>query len=77
MAIRCETDAYRLESERNGLWYTLTRKIDGTSAFFQDDDADLWQRNMDSLESITDWKTTNTFEQSFNFLCSGYDDVMF
>jgi hypothetical protein len=75
-AIRHETDSYRLETERNGLFVTLTRKSDGKSAFFQGDDADLWLRNMDAIESIKKWNAGNTLDKAFDFLCDGYDDIL-
>jgi hypothetical protein len=52
------------------------RKSDARRAFFQGDDADLWQRNMEAIEGITQWNAGNTPDNSFDFLCSGYDDVL-
>ena len=76
MAIRHETGSYRLETERNALFFTLTRKSDGASAFFQGDDAGLWLRNMDAIEGVKTWNAGNTLDKSFDFLCSGYDDIL-
>lgn len=72
--IRQETDAYRLTSDRFG-FYVLTRKSDGASAFFQGDDALLWDRNMDAIEhtNIDDEARLNS---TFDCLCSGYDDIL-
>lgn len=72
---RHETDAYSLTSHDWGC-YLLSRKSDGASAFFQGDDADLWERNMDALEAVKEWPAGNSLDQSFNFLCSGYDHVL-
>jgi len=75
-AIRQETAAYRLESERsNGLWYTLTRKSDGATGFFQGDDADLWDRNMDAVERCNA-DNEQRLNETFDCLCSGYDDIL-
>ena len=72
--IRQETSAYRLERDRFG-FYELTRKSDGASAFFQGDDADLWNRNMDALERCHR-DDEPRLVSTFDFLCSGYDDVL-
>jgi hypothetical protein len=75
MHIRYETSKYRLEQDRFG-FVLLVRKADGATAFFQGDDADLWDRNMSSLESIKTWNAGNSPDNSFDFLCSGYDDIL-
>ena len=75
MFTRYETSAYRLTTDRHG-FYELIRKADGKSAFFHGDDADLWSRNMDSIESIKTWNANNSLDRSFDFLCSGYDDIL-
>lgn len=78
MSIIHETKAYRLETDRFG-FYTLTRLSDGFDAFFQGDDASLWERNMASLlaiESRGGWRSTGSLDRSFDFLCSGYDEIL-
>lgn len=75
IAIRHETGEYRLTHETFGC-FLLTRKADGASAFFQDEDADLWDRNMSALETIKAWAPGNSLDQSFNFLCDGYAEVL-
>lgn len=71
---RQETDAYKLERDRFG-FYTLTRKHDGASAFFQGDDANLWDRNMDAIEHCHA-NDESRLNSTFDCLCSGYDDVL-
>jgi hypothetical protein len=73
--IRHETSAYRLATDRFGFYY-LTRLSDNASVFFQGDDADLWERNMDAIEGVKTWNAGNTLDKSFDFLCSGYDDIL-
>lgn len=75
MATRHETKAYRLESDRFG-FFTLTRLGDGASAFFQGDDATLWDRDMTAIEGVKVWNAGNTLDKSFDFLCSGYDEIL-
>lgn len=76
MSIRHETSSYKLEEDRFG-FFTLTRKVDGWSAFFQGDDASLWERNMSAIEGIKDWAHPAwTLDTSFDFLCSGYDQIL-
>jgi hypothetical protein len=72
--IRHETAAYKLMQLPYG--FVLTRKTDGASAFFQGDDAALWHSNMDAIEGIKTWNAGNTLDKSFDFLCSGYDEVV-
>jgi hypothetical protein len=75
-AIRHETDNYRLETERNGLCITLTRKRDGKSAFFQNtDDTSLWLRNIDAIEK-THRSDSLRLDRTFDFLCTSYDDLL-
>ena len=71
---RQETAAYRLEVDRFG-FYSLTRKSDGASAFFQGDDADLWSRNMEAIERCLSDNEPRLVE-TFDCLCSGYDDIL-
>jgi hypothetical protein len=75
MFIRHGTGRYILSEDRHGFFH-LHRIADGASAFFQGDDADLWDRNMRSLEGVKQWNAGNSLDRSFDFLCSGYDDLL-
>ncbi len=75
--IRHETASYRLTHLSYG--FELVRKSDARSAFFQGDDAKLWDDNMlaiEKLEAENGWRAGNTIDKAFDFLCSGYDDVL-
>ena len=75
MATQHETELYKLELDRFG-FYTLTRKRDGATAFFQGDEASLWSRNMALIKAIDFGDgSVNSLDGSFNSLCSGYDDM--
>lgn len=69
-----ETNAYTWQQVKGGC--TLTRNADNKSAFFQGDDADLWYRNLNAIEAIKRTPQMQSLAQSFNFLCSGYDDIL-
>ncbi len=71
---RHETARYKLVS--TGYGFELIRSADAATAFFQGDDADLWERNMTALEAIKDWRAGNSLDASFDFLCSGYDEIL-
>jgi hypothetical protein len=75
MFIRHETDKYRLASDRFG-HFTLPRKSDGATVYFQGDDASLWDRNMTAIESIKKWNAGNSLDKSFDFLCDGYEELL-
>lgn len=78
-----ETKRYRLVRHPYSC-FELVRLADNATSFFQGDDAGLWFRNMLKLESIyLDGKEgleaaagEAAFDQSFDCLCSGYDDVL-
>lgn len=72
--IRHETTAYKLWQLPYG--FELIRKSDARRGFFQGDEADLWELNMTSIESIKKWNAGNTFDKAFDFLCSGYDEIL-
>lgn len=74
---RHETDAYILRQDCFGC-FNLTRKADKASALFQGDDADLWECNMASIESIKQWSAAypRGIDDAFDFLCSSYDEVL-
>lgn len=68
------TFAYTLRSDRFGN-YTLTRNdLFQSRAYFQGDDARLWEQNMDALYHARDYG--DEFDKVFDFLCSGYDDIL-
>lgn len=73
--VRFKTERYALSQDRFG-HFRLTRKTDNASAYFMGDDADLWERNMTAIEGIKDWPESNPPERSFDFLCSGYDEIL-
>lgn len=73
-----ETSRYSLHSDRFGS-FLLKRRSDGAECYFQGDDARLWRANIDAIVSIDQrnaWGTNNSFDSSFDFLCSGYDHVL-
>lgn len=75
-----KTSRYTLERDRFGN-YLLTRHegVDPArihQAYFQGDDARLWEHNMDAIQGVKDWRAGNTLDKSFDFLCSGYDDIL-
>lgn len=71
---RHETASYRLVS--TGYGFELVRLSDNASAFFQGDDANLWESNMAAIEGVQTWNAGNALDGSFDFLCSGYDEVL-
>lgn len=77
MFLEHETSRYSLHFDRIGN-FVLKRRSDGAEAFFQGDDAQLWLRNIDALAAIdaAGWGPNNSFDKSFDTLCSGYDDVL-
>ena len=75
MLVKHETDNYRLTSRRLG-FCMLVRKADGASAFFQDDDAALWERNLSALQSIKSWSENDSLDKSFDLICEGYDEIL-
>lgn len=75
--IRHETTRYRLEEDPCG-FFTLTRKDDGKSVFMQGDDARDMDDSMGSIEDIKAWSPSfpRGLDSAFDYLCSGYDEVM-
>ena len=71
---RHETPAYKLVQLPYG--FELTCKSDARRAFFQGDDAGTWHHNMDAIEGIKTWNAGNSLDKSFDYLCSGYDDIL-
>ena len=74
--IRHESNLYRLEEHRRPFSFTLTRLSDGYNMFFQGNDADQWDRDMNALEKIENWHPGNSFDRAFNFTCDTYDDIL-
>lgn len=73
-----ETARYSLHFDRIGN-YTLVRRADKASHYFQGDDARLWDRNMEAildLDASKSWAPGHSLDTSFDFLCSGYDDIL-
>jgi len=73
-----ETARYSLKSDRHD-FFLLHRRSDGAECYFQGDDANLWRNNIDALVSIelkSGWNAGNSLSAAFDFLCSGYDDVL-
>lgn len=67
MNIEHDSDLYRLERDRFG-FFTLTRKSDGATQFFQSqDDCDLWDRNLRTM------RQGKAPPASFDGLCASYD----
>jgi hypothetical protein len=62
-----ETDHYSLYLDWFGN-FLLTRRSDGYEGYFVGDDAKRWRSDMDTL--------TQECDQSFDHLCSAYDDVL-
>jgi hypothetical protein len=78
--IRASSYRYTLRQFKAPFSFELIRNADNASAYFQGDDAYLWDRNILALDKIENsargWCAGNSFTQSFDFLCSGYDDVL-
>jgi len=75
MAIHTETDAYKLETTRNGLFVVLTRKGDGADVHMQEEAARQAIEEVDELGEC--WKNSNAkFREFFEYWESQYDDVM-
>jgi hypothetical protein len=70
-----ETEAYRLEIMRNGLYAVLTRKHDGADVCLQGDAATQAITEADELAEC--WANNDAkAEEFFNYWASQYDDVM-
>lgn len=74
MHTRIATTNYRLEEDRFGN-FLLTHLADGTSCYFQGDDAALWRWNMAQIEAVK-YKGPNSLEGSFDLIASGYEGVL-
>ena len=79
MFLEHETSNYSLHSDYIGN-FLLIRRSDLAEYYFQGDDAQLWRHNINAIvkidQSKTGWSPNNSFDKSFDFLCSSYDDVM-
>ena len=69
-----ETESYILNKHEFASC-ELIRKADGASTFFQGDDFDLWSDNMSAIERCYKDDETGLIG-SFNFMCSGYDEIL-
>ena len=75
MATHTETDNYKLETTRNGLFVVLTRKGDGADVHMQDEAASQAIEEADEL--VECWKDSDAkFREFFDYWASQYDDVM-
>ena len=75
MAAHTETDCYKLETTRNGLFVVLTRKVDGADVHMQGDAAEQAITEADELGEC--WHNNETkFREFFDYWASQYDDVM-
>ena len=75
MAIHTETDRYRLETTRNGLFVVLTRKHDGADVHMQDEAAS--QAIEEANELVECWANDDVkAREFFDYWASQYDDVM-
>ncbi len=76
MFVRHETDKYKLVQLPYG--FELMRKSDARRAFFQGDDANIWEENMEAIENIKEWSAAypRGLDSGFDSLCSGYDDIL-
>ena len=75
MAIHTETDNYKVETTRNGLFVVITRKHDGADVHLQDDAAAELLDLIDELDN-TWWPDLVKFREFFDYSMSRYDDVM-
>lgn len=75
MAIHTETDHYKVETTRNGLFVVITRKHDGADVHLQDEAAAELLDLIDELDN-TWWPDLVKFREFFDYSMSQYDDVM-
>jgi len=75
MAMHTETDNYRVETARNGLFVVITRKHDGADVHLQDEAAAELLGLIDELDNC--WMPNEAkFREFFDHSMSQYDDVM-
>lgn len=75
MAIHTETDRYKVETIRNGLFVVITRKHDGVDVHLQDEAAAELLDLIDELDNC--WMPNEAkFREFFDYSMSQYDDVM-
>ena len=75
MAIHTETDRYKLETTRNGLFVVLTRKPDGADVHMQEEAASQAIEEADELAEC--WANNDAkAREFFDYWASQYDDVM-
>ena len=75
MATHTETERYKLETTRNGLFVVLTRKHDGADVHMQGDAA---SQALEEVEELADcWHNSAAkFNEFFDYWASSYDAVM-
>lgn len=75
MAIHTETDCYRVETTRHGLFVVITRKYDGADVHLQGEAAAELLDLIDELDNA--WTPDAAkFREFFDYSMSQYDDVM-
>lgn len=75
MAIHTETDLYKVETTRNGLFVAITRKHDGADVHLQGEAAAELLDLIDELDNC--WMPDEAgFREFFDHSMSQYDDVM-
>jgi len=75
MAIHTETDNYKVETTRNGLFVVITRKHDGADVCLQDGAAAELLDLIDELDNC--WMPNEAkFRGFFDYSMSQYDDIM-
>lgn len=65
-----ETSRYKVETQGNGAFVTLTRKADNASVFIQGEDAAIFLDDIDCGPNVAN------FEDWLNWFLSQWDDVM-
>lgn len=73
MAIHTETDRYKLETTRNGLFVVLTRKHDGADVHMQGEAA---SQAIEEANELAECWTGDRLTEFFDHWASQYDDVM-
>lgn len=64
LALHTETKAYKVETQGNGLFVTITSKDDGATAFLQGDDAAEFLAVLEPMDNARDMNR-HCSEQSF------------
>lgn len=72
MVTHTETQRYKLETTRNGLFAVLTRKGDGASVHFQDEAASDIVAYADDFANLPESRREELTDHAFSL----YDDIM-